>query len=556
MYAVRIFAFALAAALVGCPAEDDSDFSRTAADGVLCHEDLDGDGFGYTVPFNDLDGVCSGPGEATNGDDCDDSDPTRHPDAPEIPDDWIDQNCDGVESVSCMPDRDGDGVGGLPLQIEEDGDCDEADLHPTWDFVDCDDTDASVNPGAPEIPDDGVDQDCDGFDAPRCYYDGDEDGFGAGDGQAGPGGTCDHQHLTDVPGDCDDSADWINPDAEEIPDDGWDQDCSGSDAVTCLEDNDGDGWPGGNAVIEEDGACTNGLLPVWMTADCDDTNAAIHPWAIDAPDDGIDQDCSEADSVGCFMDYDGDGWGSAWVNSDACDGPNEVSLGGDCNDLVPEIHPDAPEIVADGIDQNCDGVDVYFCYPDADGDGYGSLVPVPHPGGNCADIGASAFSGDCNDSTPTISPGAWDQQDDGIDQDCNGVDAAGCYYDGDGDGWGWGSLLYEPDGNCNDDPVQSPYDDDCNDANAAVHPGAIDAADDGVDSDCDGVDPISCWTDADGDGYGDGTAVVDPDGSCLDDPGQADNGDDCDDSADWIRPGAAEIPGDAFDSDCDGDPEN
>ena len=38
------------------------------------------------------------------------------------------------------------------------------------------------------------------------------------------------------------------------------------------------------------------------------------------------------------------------------------------------------------------------------------------------------------------------------------------------------------------DPGESLVDTDCNDADAAVHPGAADGAGDGLDSDCDGND--------------------------------------------------------------------
>lgn len=72
---------------------------------------------------------------------------------------------------------------------------------------------------------------------------------------------------------------------------------------------------------------------------------------------------------------------------------------------------------------------------------------------------------------------------------------------------------------------------DCDDADDAVYPGAIDDCDDGVDSNCDGVDPV-CSNDADGDGY--------------------DAADECDDTNPDVYPGAFERCTDGVDNDCDG----
>ena len=71
----------------------------------------------------------------------------------------------------------------------------------------CDDADATVYPGAEEIPYDGIDQDCDGDDV------GDVDGDGYDGGDDGE--------------DCDDADAAINPDAEELCDDAIDNDCDG-----------------------------------------------------------------------------------------------------------------------------------------------------------------------------------------------------------------------------------------------------------------------------------------------------------------------------------------
>ena len=102
---------------------------------AACTDCTDGDGDGY---YDIVVGPCSG------SDDCDDSDESVNPEAKEICDDNIDNDCNGYIDefdAYCM-DNDVDGY--------------------TPSANDCDDNDASINPGVKEVCDDGIDNNCNG----------------------------------------------------------------------------------------------------------------------------------------------------------------------------------------------------------------------------------------------------------------------------------------------------------------------------------------------------------------------------------------------------------
>ena len=186
-------------------------------------------------------------------------------------------------------------------------------------------------------------------------------------------------------------------------------------------------------------------------------------------------------------------------------------------------------------------------YADTDGDGHG--VPEATQSGCVAPPGYETTHDDCDDRNSAIHPGA-DEACDGIDNDCDGeADPFDPWYvDLDRDGYG-------PDAEplCGTPSFPSAaVSGDCDDENAAAHPG-VDEICNGIDDDCEGtvdVDPIDgsiSYTDADGDGYGDDatayTACDVPTTSVL-------IGGDCDDDHDAVRPGATEICNE-IDDDCD-----
>ncbi len=233
---------------------------------------------------------------------------------------------------------------------------------------------------------------------------------------------------------------------------------------------------------------------------------------------------------------------------------------------------------------SCDGqLDGDLASADADSDGYGSAI-------------------DCDDQDPDVHPRA-DELCNDVDDDCDGdvdedpVDGDPHFADEDGDG-AFGTPVLA----CAASEVFGAEQTDCDDADATIHPGALEACN-GVDDDCDGALPeveedgdedgfIGCaecddgealanpeqrelcdgldndcdgdvdeegdfFEDEDGDGFGDpwSAPVV---ASCAAPPdGLVPNNEDCDDSRADMNPDATEVCDDANrDEDCDGEADN
>jgi len=207
-----------------------------------------------------------------------------------------------------------------------DGDSDSyvSDACPGGD--DCDDGDSAVNPGAAEVCDDSIDNDCDGdtdmddSDCAGCTTDADcDDSNPCTDDLCDAANTCQNTNNT---ASCDDGDACTMNDV-----------CSNGVCAGEPLDADSDGF------VSD--ACPNGT-------DCDDGSAAVNPDADEICDDGIDNDCNgdiDGDDAACqgCPDADGDGFAS-----DACGGT-------DCDDTNDAINPDAMEMCSDNVDNNCDG---------------------------------------------------------------------------------------------------------------------------------------------------------------------------------------------------------
>ena len=530
-----------------------------------CFEDLDGDGYGSVVVVTGFDMTCDAAGMSAVGGDCDDTVGEGfliHPFADDLPADNIDQNCDDVDD--CYYDGDLDTFGGLFEIAGDDMVCGNA-AGESPNNLDCNDSavgGALFNPNATDHPGDGIDHNCDDVDA--CFEDLDADGFGSDEViAAGSNLFCSGPFESDESGDCDDDpllGDLINPDADEWPADGVDQDCDDKDL--CYDDRDLDTYGSAFTVLSDDMQCGNVSGESATSDDCDDdpvTGPDVHPNATEVPSDGVDQNCDEVDA--CWEDLDEDGFGSTEivaVGADmVCSGALETATSGDCDDdpvTGPGVNPDGIEVASDGIDQDCDDAD--DCFEDLDGDTYGSALTVVGDDMTCGNVsGESATSDDCDDDPvtgPDVHPNALETMADGVDSNCDDEDW--CYEDLDGDGYGTANLIASADLWCGG-AFESAVAGDCLDVGPdakTVHPNAIDQPADGIDQDCDDVD--RCYEDLDGDGVGTTAVIV---GATLDcaAAGESSDADDCLDvgaDAHLFFPGADEIC-DNRDNDCDND---
>jgi len=209
------------------------------------------------------------------------------------------------QTCTFFADQDGDSFGDPANVIESD--CNTVLIGYVGNDLDCDDTNANINPDIPEVCN-GLDDNCNGgeideFVTNTYYQDADGDGYGD------PNFVVYDCNLpfgfSENMDDCDDNT------------------------VTYV-DADGDGF--GSALMEPCGVDNN--------LDCNDNTTAIQ------------------DSTTYFADMDEDGYGDPNNSLVACNVPiGFLPDGTDCNDLDLDINPGATDIFGNGIDENCDGQD-------------------------------------------------------------------------------------------------------------------------------------------------------------------------------------------------------
>ena len=373
-----------------CDALTDS-FDPDLVQGTVSYADADGDGYGD--PATGAHACEVPPDRVLDSTDCDDTDALVHPVVDEVCD-HVDNDCNGlidaedegvIDLIPFFEDADGDGVGNDDVVVIE---C----FSPSG-YVstggDCDDADAGI--GA----------------ALTYFLDGDGDGYGAGGGSVTcepgadsvlVGGDCESTDPSRYPG---------APETCDAGDDNCDGLVDDDDPLFVgtiwYADDDGDGYGDPTDTVA---SCDEVDGYVADATDCNDGDAELRPGAIEYCD-GIDNDCNGTidDSVvysDWYADADGDGYGDADVVTNDCVQPSGYTAAADdCDDTDAATNPDAPELCGTGVDEDCNDVidDCELWVDDADvmvkgteNSRFGRALAVADPDGDgSADLIVGAY---------------------------------------------------------------------------------------------------------------------------------------------------------------------
>ena len=364
----------------------------------------------------------------------------------------------------------------------------------------------------------------------------------------------------------------LDPDGDGVT---LDNDCDSTDPTVSairrwFADADGDAFGDPTHAMD---ACGQPDGYVADATDCDDASAAISPAADEVCATPEDDNCDGltddgVDAPSWYVDGDDDGYGDSATEWVGCTAPaDSVAFDGDCDDDDAAVSPGADERCGGG-DEDCDGliddddanvVGATDSWEDNDGDGYGAgrVVALCEPR-----AGMVENDDDCDDSLSTSSPvgveicGGRDEDCDGLTDDADpSVTATTDWYaDGDADGYGVGAVVAS---SCVAPAGSAARLLDCDDAEPAVHPGAVETCATLADDDCNGdaneLGADACtnfYVDSDGDGYGVASAVQCRCVATVD--YTAVTSTDCDDADRAVNPGETESCATAVDDDCSG----